>query len=462
MRHKRVLGYARVSSIEQTLGTSLQDQQDVIRREAQKRGVKSVSMYVEAESGIHDKFERREQMKTLLADIRTGDLVLVDKIDRWSRDPEFTYGSIRQILGKGAAFYAVGEDIDPSTDQGDSMLGMRVFMAREEHKRIRFRTVGTRRLLQSKGYYASGLVPYGYRRRAEKGAEKNILVIVEEEAAIVREAFKLCISGYSLVDLIKKHGRNRDFWSDMLHRRTYLGEFRDLDGAWKPAQWPAIIDRETFDQAQIALVRRQHVRKAHARPDTYTFDWWLRDVARCGACGAKMSAAYNARHVFYFACFKKCGRPYVRVDLAEQECSPLVEARLVELRSDLLEAKKPTPAVAVPDVKDRLEKIARRRTRFLDAYGDGLMGRDELKVQLDKLEDERLKLEAAAQVAPPVSLEQKKSVLLTVDGIRKAWTHATPQERRRFVNFFARAVGLEKGEPAKFDWFGVDELVNRS
>ena len=49
------------------------------------------SFYVESESAIHEKNERRERIRTLMADVRPGDLVVCDKIDRWSRDPEFTY-----------------------------------------------------------------------------------------------------------------------------------------------------------------------------------------------------------------------------------------------------------------------------------------------------------------------------------------------------------------------------------
>jgi hypothetical protein len=37
------------------------------------------------------------------------------------------------------------------------MLGVRVLVAREEHKRIRERMVGTRKLLHDRGHYAEGV-----------------------------------------------------------------------------------------------------------------------------------------------------------------------------------------------------------------------------------------------------------------------------------------------------------------
>jgi DNA invertase Pin-like site-specific DNA recombinase len=73
MKPKRALGYARVSSIAQTLGSSLEDQQAAIRAHAARRGIESVTMYVEAESAGHEAVERRLQMQALMREVRAGD-----------------------------------------------------------------------------------------------------------------------------------------------------------------------------------------------------------------------------------------------------------------------------------------------------------------------------------------------------------------------------------------------------
>jgi site-specific DNA-adenine methylase len=78
MKPRRALGYARVSSVQQVLGTSLDDQQRAIRAYAESLGVPVAKMYVEAESGIHEKIERRHQMQALMADAREGDAVYFD------------------------------------------------------------------------------------------------------------------------------------------------------------------------------------------------------------------------------------------------------------------------------------------------------------------------------------------------------------------------------------------------
>ncbi|MBL0197649.1 MAG: recombinase family protein, partial [Myxococcales bacterium] len=58
--------------LEQATGTSLRDQQAAIEAHAAARGVVLAHVYVEAESGIHENNERREQMQALLRDVRRG------------------------------------------------------------------------------------------------------------------------------------------------------------------------------------------------------------------------------------------------------------------------------------------------------------------------------------------------------------------------------------------------------
>src|SRR5689334_10577258 len=70
---RRVLGYARVSSAEQALGSSLKDQQASIAAYASSRGLKVTQFFVESESGGREKIERREQMQALMRDVRNGD-----------------------------------------------------------------------------------------------------------------------------------------------------------------------------------------------------------------------------------------------------------------------------------------------------------------------------------------------------------------------------------------------------
>src|SRR3954462_6334279 len=102
---RRVLGYRRVSTAEQgSAGPSLDGQLDDLRRACVAEHFPEPLDFVEVESGSADAQERRAELARLMRMVRAGDLVLVTKLDRFSRDIVFTIASVRDILRRGARF----------------------------------------------------------------------------------------------------------------------------------------------------------------------------------------------------------------------------------------------------------------------------------------------------------------------------------------------------------------------
>ncbi len=465
MRIRRVLGYARVSSELQGQGSSLRDQQDTIAAYAKAQRLPVPTFYVESESAIHEKNERRDRIRALMADVRPGDLVVCDKIDRWSRDPEFTYRSIREILAGGASFYAAGDQCDPSTSEGDTMLNFRVLFAKEEHKRIKARMVGTRRLLRDQGYYVEGLPPFGYRRpKGQKGVEKNVLVIDEAEAELVRRAFALA-PREPLTSIATTLGLMRDRVHDVLRGRVYLGEIQNTRGEWIKAKHPAIVDVDTFARAQTALDGRKNGGTSEV---SQTSTWILRDVAKCAKCGARMTSAYAGPHGparrFYYRCSHRCSPRCIPVRPIEADAEPLILERLEELREELArEPKRYATKAPAADFAQRRAKLQRRRERYLEAYADEHMTRDELRTAMAKLDAAVLQVDAeehaASRPSPLESTKVRRSVLREVGIIKRAWGRATPEARRKIVGHLVESALLVAGKPCEFVWRSAEELA---
>jgi len=459
-RPRRILGYARVSSEEQARGTSLQDQQNAIAAYAKGQGLRVTRFYVEAESGIREKVEKRLQMQALMRDVREGDLVLVDKVDRWSRDPEFTYRSVREILERKAGFIAIGENIDASTPDGDSALGFRILFAKEEHKRIRQRLVGTRHILRDKGYWVEGVVPYGYVRTPGKGLERNVLIVDEQAASVVRRVFRLAIQGRSITEIASAVGMKRDRVMDMLGRRFYVGELRDSRGNWIAGKHPALIDAATFARAREAVGRRT-LRVYGAA--TLTDGWILRDVAVCGACGSVMTSAYGGRsdrrqRRYYYRCARNCQHAFIRQDAVEAAASDMVLARLREMREEL--ARPRTMRASAPDFAEQRAAVARKRARLLDAFAAGVMTVDELRSRTDKLDDERLRIDAEEQrVCRHRSPRETRAALRELATLEAAWRRADGPRRRGIVRELVVRAALLPGEPPAIVWREAEDLV---
>jgi DNA invertase Pin-like site-specific DNA recombinase len=481
-RARRVLGYARVSSEEQTRGTSLEDQKASVSAYAKSLGLDVARFYVEAESGGQKMLERREQMKALMSDVREGDLVVVAKLDRWSRDVAFSYSSVDKIVAAGADFYLLAERCGPHDDTWDTIFGVHALVARLEHKRIRERTVGTRKLLRDDGCFSEGLVPIGYRRRLGKGQKgkdasgenKNALVVVEHEARAVHRVFSLCIAGRTtreiarLVTIDEPDGTKRALSvavvKRILHRRTYTGELLDSAGDWIKGRHPAIVDVDTFARAQVALESRRD--KTGPRGEGLTSKWILRDVARCGRCGAKCGSVYgrpNAtgeRPLVYYRCVRKCG-PAINVQAIEAIAEPRIVERLEQLRDDL---SRPAPASVVPisaaSIATRRKQIEQKRERLIEQYTEGDIARDAYKAKLAKLDAELLRLEGeerAGRRDPLADPGARLAALRAVDTIRAAWSKAKPEDKRFIVRQLAEEARLD-GRNVTFVWRSVENL----
>lgn len=474
----RVLGYARVSSREQALGTSLQDQQDTLQAYAQARGLKVSRYFVEAESAVHEKFERREKMQQLMAELRPGDLVLCDKLDRWSRDPEFTYRSMREAGEAGARVYFVAEQIDPTTPEGDSMLNMRVMMAREEWKRIRLRTVGTRKLLRNQGLYVEGLAPIGYRRQLPKGQrvrgiEKNVLLPDETMAPMVVEFFELAAKGWSIGDLlvharekVKTRKWDKKSIHGLLRSRIYIGEIKDSNDIWIKARHAGIVTPSLFDRVQAGLDRRR-LGGAKARGDSLTKTWLMRGFASCGRCGGRMGAAYggggSAEYVHYYRCHRHCGARLVQVKGADAIVGQLLLLRLIELRKELERPTAPTPATPTVDFAQRRANLEQRRDRLVEARIDGHLSREDLAKRMTRLDTERTKLDSAeaeqTRRSPASDLALRKVLVKKVAALQSAWKRLTLEEKRVLLAQLASTVKLQRDHEPIVVWRTIEEMA---
>lgn len=431
-------------------------------------GHKVSRFYVEAESGGYEKIERRDQMRALLKDAKPGDLILVDKLDRWSRDAEFSYRTMRELREKGISAYFVSEQIDPSTPHGDSMLGMRIYFAHEERKRIRERMVGGRESLRDRGLYAEGPTPMGYKRQAVKGPDKNLLIVDEHEAEIVRRMFKLCIQGHSIREIAEALDLQSDRVVDALHRRLYIGQIKDGEGRWIKGKHPVLIDARTFAEVQQALKARQNGRPP-PKDGGRTADWILRDVARCGRCDAKMASGYGPQRkngqLFYYTCGRKCQNrgpqrntgAYVQVRAVEAEADMLLMDRLVELKDEL--GRPPAPVKGPPvDLRERRAKLEKKRERALETYNDGLSTKDELRAALARIDAERLKLDALETSPPMPSAEHRRAELRLVGELIHRWLTLGPKEKRQIVNRLAVSVRLIAGHVPDPVWRDSGEI----
>lgn len=117
-----IVGYARVSTLEQEAGYDAQ------RRDLAAAGCEKI--YAEKVSSVAD----RPQLRAMLDFIREGDVVVVTKIDRLARSMADFQNILETVRTKGASLRILGLSLDTSTPTGALILNVLASVAAFERE----------------------------------------------------------------------------------------------------------------------------------------------------------------------------------------------------------------------------------------------------------------------------------------------------------------------------------------
>ena len=134
----------------------------------------------------------RPQMMRLLEMVSTGayaGVVCMD-IERLSRGSSMESGYIMQILQvNGCKIVTPGKIYDLQNESDEQFTDMKFMFSRYELKTITKRLVRGRNQSASEGKFMGSMAPYGYRAYKLPGEKGNSLMVIPEEASVVRMIF---------------------------------------------------------------------------------------------------------------------------------------------------------------------------------------------------------------------------------------------------------------------------------
>lgn len=123
----RAAAYLRVSSESQVEGFSLAAQRDAIAAYCAAQGWPPPAVYEDAGRSAHeDAAEKRPAWRALMADAASGrlDVVVVHKLDRWSRNVPLALTSLATLEKRGVGFVSLGEQMSFVGPFGRAMLAI--------------------------------------------------------------------------------------------------------------------------------------------------------------------------------------------------------------------------------------------------------------------------------------------------------------------------------------------------
>ena len=392
----KAVAYLRYSSDKQT-EQSIEGQMHVCQDYAQRNKILITGYYIDR--AMSAKTDNRHEFQRMLQDSakRAWDMVLVYKLDRFSRD-KFEMAIHRKTLkDNGVKLVSCTENI-PDTPEGiilESLLeGMAQYYSAELAQKVHRGMNESRR----KGLYTGGPILFGYR------VENQRYVINEDEADLLRSFYRRYLNGEPMQTFLDElhengilcngHEFRRSAFYRLFSNEKYTGVYRLGDDVFDNV-YPRIIPQDLFDEVQ-ELIRKNQYGKHGA--EKYLF----KGKMICGYCGKPMAAesgtSRNGDVRRYYSCQsrkrgKSCQKELIKKSVIEDL---VVQAILEAFGSPELIAKIAERVIKAHEkrkeqntVLNMLEKEAAQVQKginnILDAMENGMVS-PAIQKRLEKLE----------------------------------------------------------------------------
>jgi DNA invertase Pin-like site-specific DNA recombinase len=399
--------YARYSSANQT-EQSIEGQVRVCTEFCERYGIRIAETYIDRATSASKDIKKRVEFLRMIADSekRLFDAVIVYKLDRFSRSRYDSATYKYRLKKNGVQLISATENIsdDPEGIILESVLeGMAEFYSAELAQKI------NRGLRESAYKHNSigGAIPLGYK------TEKKKLVIDEETAPIVREAFSMFAEGHTIADIYRtfnmkgyktskgtKYGKSS--FSKIFRNEKYIGVYKFHDYRAENVI-PAIIDMDTWEKVQHRLADSYKT-----PPGTYKAKrrYLLSGKLFCGHCGCKMNGDCS-RTYHYYVCYgkkalsKNCTKKSLRAEFIENAVvkdalSLLTDDKIDEIASIATSANEAdvNAQTDIPRLKIRLKEIESSLNNILKAVESGITP-DTLVKRMAELEQEKKTIQIA-------------------------------------------------------------------
>ena len=311
----RVAAYCRVSTDDEEQLTSYEAQVNHYTNYIQQNPEWTFAgIYAdEAISGTNTK--KRTDFNRLIEDCMAGkiDYVITKSVSRFARNTLDTLNYTRQLKEKNIPVFFEKENIISTDSKGELMLTIMASIAQEES-----RSTSQNVKMGIAFRYQKGEIQINHNRFMGYTKDENKrLVIVPEEAEIIKRIYREYLEGASLLEIgrgleadgiftaankpkwrpetIKKILRNEKYIGDALLQKTYTVDFlskkRVVNNGIVPQYYvenshEAIIPRDLYMQVQEELVRRANLKAGKdGSRRVYSSKYALSSIVFCGECG---------------------------------------------------------------------------------------------------------------------------------------------------------------------------------
>lgn len=326
----RVAAYCRVSTELEEQESSYEAQVEYYTRKiAETDNWKMAGIYADdGKSATNTK--KRDDFNAMIKDALDGkiDMILTKSVSRFARNTVDSLLTIRKLKEKNVAVVFEKEGVNTLDGTGEILITILSSLAQEESRNISENTRwGVVRRFENGKVIVNCSKFMGYTKN-----EDGDLIIVPEEAEIVKLIFRLYLEGYSAKKICKyleEHGiktttgqdkwydsvifkmlRNEKYMGDALLQKTYTVDFmtkkKVVNNGIVPQYYveddhEPIIPKELFYRVQEEMARRASMCKSAVtrkknQKSKYSSTYALTGMLICGECGQQYRRVTWARN----------------------------------------------------------------------------------------------------------------------------------------------------------------------
>ena len=330
---KKVAAYARVSTNTDEQYTSYEAQVNYYKKYIKERN-DWVYTDVYADEGLSGtNTKRRPEFNRMISDALAGkiDLIITKSISRFARNTLDTISFVRKLKDKGVEVFFEKENLWTLDPKSELILTIMASIAQEESRSISQNVTWGKR-----ASFQQGKVSFAYKRFLGYKKEINKIVIDEDEAVIVKLIYRMfLVEGKSITGIanyLTKLGvktpsgkstkwtkntlnsilTNEKYKGDALLQKSYTEDYLSQKLVKNTGQipqyyvennHPAIIDRDTWEQVQIELERRNEIGAQYSSSDKFASKLICED---CGGFYGKKKWHSNSKYSrFIYQCNNK-------------------------------------------------------------------------------------------------------------------------------------------------------------
>ncbi len=469
MKDKITALYCRLSQDDMVDGesNSITNQKLILKKYADDNGFRNTVFYVD--DGISGTTFERDGFKEMMNDVENGrvGIVITKDLSRLGRDYLKTGEYVEIIFPDyDVRYIAINDNVDTFKGDNEFMAFKNIFndwYARDCSKKIRA-------VFKAKGQSGKHLCPpiYGYRK---SDTDKDLWVIDEVAADVVRKIYRLCIDGYGPVQIARilteqgiptptayaiSQGKNPNNKNARLHRwgantichilekpeyightvnfRTHMKSYKVHKIVYNPEE-----DFMIFENTHEPIVTKQEfelvqeLRKNKRRPQKSDVVNPFAGIVYCAECGEKMylSRRKNERpeqeHMRCSTYAKeqdKCSVHYIRTCVLNEIVLGELNKLLATVKADeddflqtamnnSVQKKSSEITKAKKTVKQAEKRIAELDKLFTRLYEDNVLGKlsdERFTMMSTAYEEEQQKLKATvSELTALIDASEKKS-----------------------------------------------------